>query len=388
MLKNMLNNMLNNVLKKYRFYNFDFLLVAMVVGLTIFGTIAIGMTERSEEQIISPAIKKQIAGIVFCFCVMLIVSLIDYTFILNFYIVFYIANLVLLALIFTPLGKDVNGARRWIMLPVINRFQPSESAKIILILFFAQFIMKYKDKVKNMGFILVCLLLLGIPAILIKKQPDLSTCITIVIILGCMLFVAGIDWRLVAGVLVVGIIGVTLVIYAAGQGNSMFLAEYQQTRIMAWLHPEEYTSSAALQTTNSKMAIGSGQLTGKEQSEIVSILNSGFVSESETDFIFAVVGEEFGFIGGCGVIAFILLIAIRCFRISMIARDKAGELFATGVGAWVGFQGLLNIGVATGVLPNTGLPLPFVSSGLTSLLCLYVGVGIVLNIRLQSNKYI
>ena len=157
---------------------------------------------------------------------------------------------------------------------------------------------------------------------------------------------------------------------------------------MAWLHPEEYSSTEAFQTTNSRLAIGSGQLTGKETSEIISVQKSGFVSESESDFIFAVIGEEFGFLGCCGTIAIILAIAIRCYRISMIARDKAGELIAAGVGSWIGFQGFLNMGVATGLLPNTGLPLPFVSSGLTSLLSISVGVGVVLNIRLQSNKYI
>ena len=113
-----------------------------------------------------------------------------------------------------------------------------------------------------------------------------------------------------------------------------------------------------------------------------------FISESQTDFIFTVIGEEFGFVGGCLVVVLILSIALRCFLISMKAKDKAGEVIAVGVGAWIGFQGIINIGVATGVLPNTGLPLPFVSYGLTSLLTVYAGIGFVLNVRLQGNKYI
>jgi rod shape determining protein RodA len=138
------------------------------------------------------------------------------------------------------------------------------------------------------------------------------------------------------------------------------------------------------------MAIGSGQLYGKgyNTNEISSVLNGGFISESQTDFIFTVIGEEFGFVGACLVVALILLIAIRCFMISLHAKTKAGEVIAAGVGAWIGFQGFLNMGVATGVMPNTGIPLPFVSYGLTSLISVYAAIGFVLNVRLQGNKYI
>ena len=137
------------------------------------------------------------------------------------------------------------------------------------------------------------------------------------------------------------------------------------------------------------MAIGSGQLYGKgyNTNEISSVLNSGFISESQTDFIYTVIGEEFGFVGACIVVALILLISVRCFMISMRARTVSGQIIAAGVGGWIGFQGFLNMGVATGVMPNTGIPLPFVSYGLTSLWCLYGGIGFVLNVRLQSNKY-
>jgi rod shape determining protein RodA len=138
------------------------------------------------------------------------------------------------------------------------------------------------------------------------------------------------------------------------------------------------------------MAIGSGQLYGKgyNTNEISSVLNGGFISESPTDFIFTVIGEEFGFVGASIVIFLVLAIAVRCFLISMRAKNKAGEVIAAGVGAWIGFQGFINIGVATGVIPNTGIPLPFVSYGLTSLLSAYMGIGFVLNVRLQSKNTI
>ena len=370
------------MLKKYKIIDYDFPLVIMVVGLTIFGIMAISSANPSY-------ISKQTAGMVFGIVLMIFISLLDYSFIIKLYIPFYLLHVALLGLVLSPLGSSTNGAQRWISLFGIT-FQPSEAAKILLILFYAQFIMKYKDKVKNISFVFVCLALLAVPLGLIYSQPDLSTCIMVMMIFSSMIFVAGVNWKLVAFVLSVSIPTALFIIYNAVQEDSSILKDYQQRRILAWLHPEEYANSEAYQTLNSMMAIGSGQLYGKgyNTNEISSVLNGGFISESQTDFIFTVIGEEFGFIGACIVVVLILGIAIECFMVSMRAKDKAGEVIAAGVGGWIGFQGIINIGVATGVLPNTGLPLPFVSAGLTSLLSVYVGIGFVLNVKLQGNKYI
>ena len=370
------------MLKKYKIIDYDFALVLMVIGLTIFGIMAINSAEPDSG-------KKQIAGLVMGVVMMIFISLLDYCFIIKLYVVFYILNIVLLALVLSPLGKSVNGAQRWINLFGIA-FQPSEAAKILLILFYAQFIMKYRDRIKSLGFVIICLILLALPLGLIAGQPDLSTCIMVMMIFSTMLFVAGINLKIVFSVLEVSIPSALFIIYNAVQGESNLLHEYQQRRILAWLHPEDYANSDAYQTLNSMMAIGSGQLYGKgyNTNEISSVLNGGFISESPTDFIFTVIGEEFGFVGACIVVVLIFAIAAECFMISIKAKDKAGEVIAAGVGAWVGFQGFINIGVATGVMPNTGIPLPFVSYGLTSLLSSFIGIGFVLNVRLQSNKYI
>ena len=233
----------------------------------------------------------------------------------------------------------------------------------------------------------ICIFLLAPPLLLVLSQPDLSTSIMICLIFAVILFVGGIDWKLVMVVLGVSIPSAIFVIYSAIREDS-FLQDYQQRRILAWLYPEDYANSEAYQTLNSMMAIGSGQLLGKgyNTNEISSVLNSGFISESQTDFIFTVVGEEFGFIGACIVVGLLLCIAIECLIAASKAKDLAGKLIATGMATWVGFQGFLNIGVATGVLPNTGIPLPFVSYGLTSLICIYGGMGFVMNVRLQCNK--
>ncbi|WP_029232192.1 FtsW/RodA/SpoVE family cell cycle protein [Butyrivibrio sp. VCB2006] len=369
------------MIKKYRIIDYDFALVIMVMALTTIGIMAINSADPGSKN-------KQIAGFALGVVMMVFISLLDYLLIVKLYILFYIANAVLLALVLSPLGSSTNGAQRWINLFGIT-FQPSEAAKILLILFYAQFIMKYKDRIKNFGFVLICLALLALPLGLIAMQPDLSTCIMVMMIFCSIMFVAGISWKIVVAVLSVSIPSVLFVIYNAVQGESSLLHEYQQRRILAWLHPEDYANSDAYQTLNSMMAIGSGQLYGKgyNTNEISSVLNGGFISESPTDFIFTVIGEEFGFVGACIVVMLVLAISVECFMISMKARNRAGEIIAAGVGAWIGFQGFINIGVATGVIPNTGIPLPFVSYGLTSLLSSYMGIGFVLNVRLQSNKY-
>ncbi len=366
--------------RKYRIIDYDFALAAMVISLTCIGIMAISSADPASQ-------KKQIAGMAGGILAMVFISILDYQKFIKLYIVCYIANIVLLGLVLSPLGSSTNGAQRWINLFGIT-FQPSEAAKILLILFYAQFIMKYKDKVKNFGFVVICLMLLAIPLGLIALQPDLSTCIMVMLIFATIIFVAGINWKIVAVVLGTSIPLALFIIYNAIQGESSLLHDYQQRRILAWLHPEDYANSDAYQTLNSMMAIGSGQLYGKgyNTNEISSVLNGGFISESQTDFIFTVIGEEFGFVGACIVVALIMLIAIRCFMISIRARTKAGEVIACGVGAWIGFQGFLNMAVATGVMPNTGIPLPFVSYGLTSLISIYAAVGFVLNVRLQSGK--
>ena len=173
------------------------------------------------------------------------------------------------------------------------------------------------------------------------------------------------------------------------QPNQPLLKDYQQKRILAFLEPEKYASDEAYQQKNSVMAIGSGQLTGKglNNNTTTSVKNGNFISEPQTDFIFAIVGEELGFIGSCIVIALLLLIVIQCILIGTRSQDLAGKIICCGVGSLIGVQSFINIGVATQLLPNTGVPLPFVSYGLTSLVSLYMGIGFVLNVGLQPKKY-
>ena len=185
------------MIKKYRIIDYDFLLVIMVMILTSIGIMAINSADPSSRN-------KQLAGFALGVILMVFISLLDYLFIIKLYILFYLVNAVLLGLVLSPLGSSTKGAQRWISLLGI-KFQPSEAAKILLILFFAQFIMKYKDRIKSLGFVLVCLILLALPLGLIAMQPDLSTCIMVMMIFSTMLFVAGISWKIVVAVLSVAI---------------------------------------------------------------------------------------------------------------------------------------------------------------------------------------
>lgn len=173
------------------------------------------------------------------------------------------------------------------------------------------------------------------------------------------------------------------------QPNQPFLKDYQQERILSFLEPDKYADDGAYQQNNSVMAIGSGQLSGKglNNNTTTSVKNGNFILEPQTDFIFAIIGEELGFIGSCVVIALLLLIVLQCILIGIRAKDLAGRIICCGVGGLIGVQSFINIGVATGLIPNTGVPLPFVSYGMTSLVSLYIGIGIVLNVGLQPKKY-
>ena len=372
-----------NWLKKYRLRDYDIRLVLLLIAITVIGILAVGSAEKDLQS-------KQILGFVGGLGLMLIVSLIDYKFILKFWWFYYAINTLLLGsvLIF---GYSSKGATRWLDLKFI-RFQPSESGKILLILFFAKFIMVFKDRINDWRIILLALVLIGVPEFLIFKEPDMSTTILVFCVFCLMYYVGGLSNKITLGVLGVSIpafiFAFTQVIQPDKGLLKFIVKDYQQTRILAWLHPEDYATEEAYQQLNAIMAIGSGQLNGKglNNNVVNSVKNGNFISEPQTDFIFTIIGEELGFIGSFTVILLLVCIAIECILIAYKAKDLDGKLICVGMGALIGFQTFINICVNTGLFPNTGLPLPFVSAGLTSLMSLYIGMGFVLNVRLQCER--
>lgn len=369
------------MLKQYKLKNYHFQLIAYVVLLTVLGIMIIGSAQKSVQN-------KQIVGFVGGLIIMVVVSLLDYTVLLKFSWIYYIGICGLLILVIA-FGSSSHNAQRWFSIAGI-KFQPSEVAKIAIILFFAAFFAKYHEKINTIKMLVLSFALAGIPLILILKQPDLSTTIVTALIFITLLFIAGLSYKIVIGALAIGIPSVIIVLALTASGKADFLIGYQRKRIMAWLDPTNPEfSDAARQQQNSIMAIGSGQLWGKglNNSAATSMKNANYIIEPQTDFIFAVTGEELGFIGTIAIILLTFLIVIECILIARKAKDLSGKLICCGVAAWIGFQAFVNICVATGLFPNTGVTLPFVSYGLTSLLSLYIGIGFVLNVGLQPKKY-
>ena len=368
------------MLKLYKLRNYHFELIVSIIILNVIGILLIGSAKHSVQ-------KTQIMGMAMGLVAMLVISLMDYSFLLRFTWIYYVGIIGLLIAV-KIFGDDAKGATRWIEIAGI-RFQPSELAKIVIILFFAYFFMKYQEKINTVPVLLSSFMLLGIPFLLILKQPDMSTSIAVALIFVSLLFIAGLSYKIILTVLgisvPIGIVGFTYVIRIAETAT-----DFHFGRIMAWLYPTDPKwAQTAAQQQNSIMAIGSGQLWGKglNNSVATSMKNSNYIIEPQTDFIFSVAGEELGFVGTITIIVLLLFIVIDCILIARKAKDLSGKLICCGMAALIGFQSIFNIFVATGLMPNTGIPLPFVSYGLTSLLTLYMGIGFVLNVGLQPKKY-
>ncbi|HIV53810.1 MAG TPA: rod shape-determining protein RodA [Candidatus Mediterraneibacter norwichensis] len=375
-----MRHFLKNIKLHYNIKDYRFSLVILV---TILSVIGVFMVRSARPDLMD----RQIMGVVLGLAAMVVISLIDYKWVLGLYWPLYGLNLVML--IAVPIfGTEANGAKRWLNLG-FTQFQPSDLTKILMILFFARFLMDRKEKINSPKTLLQAFALILPSLILIYEQPNLSTTICIAALFCALIFLGGLTYRYILPAIAIIVPTVVILLAIAVQPNQPFLEDYQQKRILAWLDPEEYADDGAYQQLNSVMAIGSGQLSGKgyNNDETTSVKNGNFVSEPQTDFIFAIIGEELGFVGCCVVIFLLLLIVIDCILIGLKAKDTGGRIICGGVASLIGIQSFINIGVATMVLPNTGLSLPFVSYGLTSLVCFFMGIGFVLNVGLQPNKY-
>ncbi len=366
--------------KPYHLRDYRFNLVLTVFALSVIGVLAVGSAKAVNQP-------KQMMGVAIGLVIMVITSLIDYVWITDFYWLIYLFSVVILGAVLV-IGENVNGATRWINLG-FTTFQPSELAKILLILFFAKFITEHEEDINDAATLVKYAILAGIPLVLIVIEPNLSTTICTTLVLCLLIYVGGLSYRFIGTVLVILIPVVVIFLAIVVQPDQFILKDYQQKRILAFLNPEEYASDEGYQQKNSVMAIGSGQLTGKglNNNTTTSVKNGNFILEPQTDFIFAIIGEELGFTGSCIVIALLLLTVIQCIVIGTRSQNLTGKIIGCGVGGLIGFQSFINIGVATQLLPNTGVPLPFVSYGLTSLVSLYIGIGLVLNVGLQPKKY-
>lgn len=368
------------MIKQYRLRDYNFRLVIFLIGLTFTGVLLVGSAE--------PALRnKQFFGMVLGVTIMLIVSLMDFSWILNFYWILYGCNIILLLSVWI-FGTESNGASRWLRIGGFQ-FQPTELSKILIVMFFARFFMEHEENLNTLRTLVQTAILAAIPLMLIFSQPDLKNTITVVILICIMLYLAGLSYKIIGGAILIIVPLVVVFLFIVVQPNQKLIKDYQRDRIMTFLHSEEEEySDDVIQQNNSVMAIGSGQLIGKglNNNEVASANKGNFVSESQTDFIFSVAGEELGFIGGAAILIVLFLIICECIRTGWKAKDLSGKLICCGVASIIAVQGFINICVATGIAPNTGTPLPFVSYGLSSMVSLYTGMGLVLNVGLQKNR--
>lgn len=313
--------------------------------------------------------KKQLIWAAFGVAAMLVVMKLNFFRLKDFAIPLLVIAIICLILVITPLGIAVKGSSRSFNFGPI-RFSPSELAKLAIVMFLARAMEIKLDKITSFTKgILPFLAILGVICGLIMLQPDLGTAFTIAATIFFMLMVAGARWLHLGLITLTGIIAVAAAI---------IYEPYRMERVTAFLNPWKYASDEGFQTIQSLYALGSGGLFGMGLGR--SRQKFFYLPEQHTDFIFAILGEELGFIGTSLVVVLFLLFAWRGFKIAINAPDNFSRLLAAGITIMITFQAAINIGVVSGALPVTGITLPFISYGGTSLLFTMVGVGLLLNI--------
>ena len=287
----------------------------------------------------------------------------------------YIFNLVMLLAVML-FGHAALGAQRWIQIGFIS-IQPSEFSKLIMIICLAAILEDRIGRLNTLQELIPVALYVGLPFILVLKQPDLGTSLVFMAIFLGMVIACGINWKLLTAIMFAGIAALPLL--------WQFLKDYQKMRIMVFLDPNVDPLGSGYHIIQSKIAIGSGMLFGKglfagTQSQL------NFLPENHTDFIFAVVGEEFGFVGAAALLFLYLLVLWRGMQIARDASDIFGRLLAVGITSMLAFHVLVNVGMTTGIMPVTGIPLPLMSYGISSLTTNILAVAILMNIHLRKNK--
>ncbi len=350
----------------------NYLLIFLVILISFIG--AAGLYSAADGSY-APWASRHLIRLLFLLLLAIIISLINIKLIYKFaYLIFIIS----LALLFSVeiIGVFGKGATRWINLFGFS-LQPSELVKITIILALARFYHDLKfAEIKNILNLIFPFIILFIPFVLVVIQPDLGTALSIVILGAFVLFASGVRlWKFVIGLfLVLGSIPLLL----------NYLKPYQRDRVISFLNPEEDALGRGYQLMQSKIALGSGGLSGKGFLEgTQSYLQ--YLPEKQTDFIFTLIGEEFGFIGTIFIIFLFLLLISICFYISIKSNHIFGRLISIGVGTNIFIYVIMNISMVSGLMPVVGIPLPLVSYGGSAMLSIMISIGLVLNIEINAN---
>jgi rod shape determining protein RodA len=364
----------------------DYILMAATVAVAVFGLFMIYSATHSDSNISSPYyyVRSQGIGLVLGFVFMIILSVVDYQSIARWRTYLYGLTLLLLALtLIIGSGGEAVGANRWLELPFL-RLQTSELAKLLLILSLGAVLAEGVELRGRLRFVILCVVYTLIPCALVFLQPDLGTALVFLAVLMVMLIVWGIrlpHLGLLAGVGVFATVFVLRILPSAF-GVSL-LKDYQMQRLTTFLNPDSDPTNLGYQLTQSKIAIGSGMFTGKGYLDGTQT-HLNFLPAHHTDFIFSVIGEELGFMGAMLLIGLFAVIIWRAFRIARMSRHLYGTLIAAGVAAVFVFQVFVNVGMTIGIMPVTGIPLPLVSFGSSSLVVFLMAVGILESVHVHS----
>ena len=371
--------------KKYNLKNLNVRIIIIVILLCAIGFLLIRSATKDNIDYQSMP-QRQIFGIVVGMIAMTVMMLIDYNLFFKAWPVVFITSVVLLLMV-RFFGNTTLGAKRWVDLPVIGRVQPSEFSKIAIILNLAA-VLNYRKKHVNSPLTWGMILALIAPQLLlIVIQPDLSTTILCTMAILTMIYVAKLSYRIIAIALAVVVPAGIWFIYSLLNGDNLFLKQYQVNRILSFVDPQKYQDKI-YQQENAVMAIGSGGFWGKglNTTSFESVKNGNYLSEAQTDFIFTIAGEELGFVGCMIILGLFITLIIEIMILAKNADSLGGRLICVGVASFFTYQTFIHVAVNLWLMPNTGLPLPFVSYGLSSIISSFMLLGLVLNVGLQRKK--
>jgi rod shape determining protein RodA len=355
----------------------DLLLLVCTAAVSALGALMVLSSTRGTDPDVYDLsyLRKQVLFIVMGVVGMVLVTLVDYRRLRDFAWLPYVVVLALLGLVVSPLGSERRGTQAWFQIGAFQ-LQPAELAKVAVILAVAA-LLAASDVPLRARRLAGALLLIAVPTALIMLQPDLGTALVFVAITMGMVMIGGARPRHIVVLTAVGVIGVVGVL------NSDVLEDYQRDRLTGFLDSEgEDVRAEAYNGDQSRAAVASGGVSGKGLFEGTQT-RLGFVPEQHTDFIFTAVGEELGFVGSATVLGLLALMCVRVWRTALIARDRLGTLICVGVLSMLVFQIFQNVGMTMGIMPITGITLPFMSYGGSSVIASWLAVGLVLNVHMR-----
>ena len=361
----------------------DWVLALAVAALVGLGSLLVWSATRQRmlDADLDPQafLKRHLINAVIGLTLASVATLVDYRSLQAYAPVVYLASLAGLVAVLTPLGSTINGAHSWIVLGGGFQVQPAELAKVALVVGMAMLLADVRDGERGPrdGDVVLALLLAAVPMALIMLQPDLGTVLVLVFIVLGVLAVSGAPARWICGLLVAGVLTCVTAVQVG------VLDDYQVDRFAAFANPELDPRGVGYNTNQARIAIGSGGLLGKGLFEGTQTAGR-FIPEQQTDFIFTVAGEELGLLGASLLLALLGTVLWRGLRIASRSPDPFGRLVAAGVVCWFAFQSFVNVGMTLGIMPVTGLPLPFVSYGGSAMFANLVAVGLLQNVHLSS----